>query len=393
MGVLACQSSNPLDNILQDSRLQYVLEQADTYEVQIRYTQIDRDANNNPTFKTYDFNVDSSVYFYPASSVKMPVAFLAMERINELRKEKNIPFLNVSSTIEIDSTQAGQSEVRTDSTSMNGLPNVAHYVKKIFAVSDNDAFNRLYEFLGRQYINEQLQAKGMQDSRIMHRLSVWSLDNAVTNPLRFVDGDSILYKQDEQIDQTNYPITAIPKGVAYFKNDEKIEEPFDFGAKNRFSIADLERSLKAIIFPDATAQNERFDLTAENYQYLYKVMSTLPREHEFPKYDTTEYYDSYVKFFLFGDKKEPIPEHIRIFNKVGYAYGYLTDCAYIVDFKKNIEFFLTATIHVNANQIYNDNTYEYDEVGIPFLANLGRAVYDYEVNRKRPNKPDLSKFR
>jgi len=100
-----------------------------------------------------------------------------------------------------------------------------------------------------------------------------------------------------------------------------------------------------------------------------------------------------VKFLLFGDSMEPIPASIRIFNKVGQAYGYLIDNAYVVDFEAGVEFLLTAVIQVNANQIYNDDTYEYDEIGFPFLARLGRAAYEHELRRERPRRPDLSRFR
>ncbi len=71
-----------------------------------------------------------------------------------------------------------------------------------------------------------------------------------------------------------------------------------------------------------------------------------------------------------------MPNHIEIFNKVGYAYGYLTDCAYIINKKSNKKYLITATIHVNKNQIYNDGVYEYEyeTIGIPFLAQLGREL-------------------
>ncbi len=122
-------------------------------------------------------------------------------------------------------------------------------------------------------------------------------------------------------------------------------------------------------------------------------MSMLPRESRFPGYDSSEYYDSYVKYFMFGDSKEKIPENIRIFNKVGMAYGFLTDVAYIVDFKNNVEFMLSAVIHVNNNEIYNDDNYEYDEIGIPFLAELGRIIYNFELKRERKHIPDLTEFK
>jgi len=109
-------------------------------------------------------------------------------------------------------------------------------------------------------------------------------------------------------------------------------------------------------------------------------MKALPREAGF---DEKEYYDSYCKFFLFGDKRGRIPEHIKIYNKVGFAYGTLTDCAYIQDTQTGVEFLLTATILVNRDGIFNDNAYEYEETGIPFLAALGRELHNMEINIKK----------
>jgi hypothetical protein len=99
-----------------------------------------------------------------------------------------------------------------------------------------------------------------------------------------------------------------------------------------------------------------------------------------------------VKFFLFGARRRR-SLHIRVFNKVGEAYGYLIDDAYVADFDAGVEFLLTAVIQVNADQIYNDDLYEYEEVGRPFLARLGRAVYEHELKRERARRPDLSRFR
>ena len=45
-----------------------------------------------------------------------------------------------------------------------------------------------------------------------------------------------------------------------------------------------------------------------------------------------------LKYFLFGDSKQPIPGSFRIYNKVGQAYGYLLDDAYVVDLDEGVEF-------------------------------------------------------
>ncbi len=71
----------------------------------------------------------------------------------------------------------------------------------------------------------------------------------------------------------------------------------------------------------------------------------------------------------------------------------LIDVAYIADFDKNIEFFLSAAINCNTDGIVNDDKYAYDSIGFPFMKNLGRVIYDYELKRKRTYLPDLSLFK
>src|SRR6266853_5181236 len=46
-----------------------ILKNKKAWNVQVIYTQINRDKNNVPSFKDYYFNVDASKYFYPASTV------------------------------------------------------------------------------------------------------------------------------------------------------------------------------------------------------------------------------------------------------------------------------------------------------------------------------------
>ncbi|MCX7874746.1 MAG: class A beta-lactamase-related serine hydrolase [Melioribacteraceae bacterium] len=394
--VISFNFSNAQNNIIENllvNNPQYfstVLSNIDTFEVQIIYTQIDRDRNNFPNFKTYKYRVDPKKYFYPASTVKFPVAILALEKINNLK----INGLTKHTSLKIDSVRSSQTPVEIDTSSFNGLPSVANYVKKIFLVSDNDAYNRLYEFLGQEYINEQLHKKGFKDAKIVHRfIPLSSEENRYTNPIIFYEKDKILFKQPEAYNKKNYffDLKGTVKGIGYLNSkDSLINKPFDFSNKNYISLEVLHNLLMSIIFPETN--KKKFNLTSEDYKFLYKYMSMLPHESKKPTYDST-YYDSYVKYFLFGDSKENIPNNFRIFNKVGLAYGYLTDVAYIVDFENKVEFLLSATIHVNKNKIYNDGIYEYSEIGLPFLSKLGKVIYEYELNRKKKFLPDLSKFK
>ena len=361
-------------------------------KIQIIYTQIDRQANNQPVFKTYYFNVDSADYFYPASTVKLPVAMLALQKLHELR----LPGLDRNSSMVSESAWSGQTPVYNDPTTPDGRPTVAQYVKKILLVSDNDAFNRLYEFLGQGYINESLHKMGYADAEILHRLDIFLSpdENRHTNPVRFLDpGGRLLYGQPMQYNEAKYSQRSDSLGSGYFSSGQLVQHAMNFSGKNRISLDDLTGILKSVLFPAAVPARQRFNLTPEDYRFVRQYMSQFPRETSYPTYDTALYGDAFVKFLLYGGQKKTLPKTLRIFNKVGDAYGCLTDVAYMADFDKNIEFMLSARIYCNTDGVLGDDKYDYENTGFPFMQHLGEIIYDYELNRTRARKPDLNEFK
>lgn len=397
-GKKLARKNDPLTRILaelqRDSIGREVLKNKDLYEIQIIYTQIDRDPQGKPHFTSFWYNVDSTRYFYPASTVKMPLALLALEKINHLRRS-GYPRLTRNTFYGLDSLRIFQQRYTTDPTAPNGKPSIAHDVRQVFAVSDNLAYNHLFEFLGRDYINRALREKGYTRTGILHRFNFPGRDNRYASPITFYDATSGIFKLGERFDEYKWenPQHATHKGKGFINAaDSLVRQPFEFKTKNWFALTDMEKMLRAVIFPDAVPEQNRFFLTDDDYKFLRQYMGIFPRECDYPKYDST-FHDGYVKFFLFGDSKEKRDGNIRLFNKVGVAYGTLTDVAYVVDFEKNVEFMLAATILCNSDGIFNDDSYDYDKIGFPFLAKLGRAVYDFELKRTRNGKPDLGKFR
>ncbi|MDF4221803.1 serine hydrolase [Maribacter sp. M208] len=342
-----------------DPKIKRVMDSINSYEVQIIYTQINR-RNDSISFTDYEFQVNDSSYFYPASTVKFPVAVLALEK------------LNLTDTLSINTKYYIEGDT-IEST-------VANDISKIFAVSDNLANNRLMEFLGFEAINQNLKEKGISPVRLSHRVGYHS-DDLRTKPLIIYLNDSttgitqsLLNKTPERLKLLN-----VEKGIGYYEGDELIEEAFDFSQKNYYPITTQHNLLKRVLFPQMFKEVERFNISEKQREHLLNAMHTTPQHIG---YDPATYYDGYCKFFMYGDTKKNIPESIEIYNKVGFAYGTLTDCAYIKDTKNNIDFLLTATILVNKDGIFNDDAYEYDEIGIPFLAQLGREIYQQELNRK-----------
>ncbi len=385
------KNKTPLYQIISEQFPQYE-RRAERLEIQVLYTRIDRDANNQPTFDTYRFRDDSAKYFYPASTIKLPLVLLALEKMNQLRTSGVDKFTSVY----FDSVYSGQRSVRADPTSESGLPSIAHFCKKILMVSDNESANCLYEFLGQKAANEALRNKGY-NARILQRLERGGTpdQNRHTEAVRFVRDGMTLYSQPMLInpDSIRAPRVVL-KGNGYWQAGKLVRKPFDFTYKNSLSLQDQQKMLMAIVFPQSVPEKNRFDLSEEDRRFILQYMSQLPRESTYPDYRSDpSLVDATCKLLMFGGTKSRIPDNIRIFNKVGGAYGYLIDNAYIIDFENGVEFFLSAVINTNTDGIYNDDKYEYERLGYPFLRDLGQAIYKYELSRTRKHKPDLSEFK
>ncbi|MDQ7947865.1 MAG: serine hydrolase, partial [Pedobacter sp.] len=344
-----------------------VLNHPQKNEVQIMYTQVTRDKNNKPTFKTFSYNANPKHYFYPASTVKLAAVIFALEKVNQL-KAKGV---TAEMTMITDSSFKGQTKVLKDESAANGKPSIAHYVKKILLTSDNDAFNRLFEFIGRAEINAKLKKYGLTHSRILNRLAIGDGGESArhTNPIDFYQDNQLIYHQDAQYDDRDYPLdlTNLLVGKGYLNSkDELVNEPYSFANKNVFTVADQQALMMRLILPEAFPAKDRFKLTAADYQLIYTYMSKLPTESDYPKYDLNEFWPTYAKMLYYGREKNAILDpDIRIFNKYGDSYGFIIDNSYFVDFKNKIEYFLTAVVQSNEDGIYNDNKYEYETVCYP----------------------------
>ena len=383
--VLGCNSkpknSSLLLEILKDSKesiIKKVQSDLNTHEVQILYTRIHRDSSGLPKFERHNFQVNSKQYFYPASTVKFPVAILALQKIRKLQSQ-GIP---VTADTPFKVLFSENLIKKTDSTHPKNNLTIAHLIKKIFLVSDNMAYNYLFDFIGSDDANKAIHNIGITNFNLSHKFSDSENENSTPRFIFFNQKGDTIYNQapiisNQKIKNTN--LGGVLKGKGYIKDGILIGESMDFSEKNYVSISALHQILERIIFPKLFSKKKQFTIEPEDYFFLRYWMSRTPNEVTIPFYDRETFFDSYCKFFIYGDKKGEMTNNIRIYNKVGLAYGTATDVAYVKD-SNGVEFFLTATILTNKNEIFNDNTYEYDELGIPFLAAVGREIYKFEKN-------------
>jgi hypothetical protein len=366
------------DSILNSSPiLKQVSQSKDKFRLQIIYTQVNKNGGKQ-SFTTYYFNVSPSNYFYCASLVKLPVSILAFQKLNELN-------IDAGTIMFTDSSVACHKKVKADTSAENKFPSINHYIKKMFLVSDNSAYSRVYEFLGIDYMHQNFTKWGFPNIRIINRYDggCGGENNFITNPVSFYNSQmKLIYSQKEQraAGKYSHPLGEVTVGKGYFDSkNRKVNSPKNFTYMNYFTLSDCHNILLELIY---NAEN-KFKLDNDQRNFLIKYLTMLPRDSEFPKYRGKEYYDSYKKYLHYGDTKKNITNtNLQITNIVGQSYGFLADCARFYDKKNNFEFMLSAALYVNDDEIINDGKYEYATIGFPFLAELGRAFYKYELKMK-----------
>jgi hypothetical protein len=362
-----------------------VLSQPNKYKLQVIYTRIDRDKKNEPSFKEYKFHVNKN-YFYPASVIKLPVSLVALIKLQSL-SEKGI---DRETGMITDSAFYCQKKIRSDTGTLSDLPTVGNYIRKMLLVSDNNACARTYEFIGCDYLHAKLEELGYENIRIVNRLDgACQGDTAKTTPPVYFlnEKNDTLYKQPLTFSEfkKTHPIENSRVGKM---NSEK-----DFARHNYLPLQDLHDMMRRIVFNEHLSGHDKLPLSEDNWKFMMKQLGMMPKESEYPKYDKKTYYDSYKKYFIYGSAAATIKsDTLRIFNIVGRAYGFLIDCAYIIDYKNKVEFLLSSSIYVNERNTFGTGRYEYDQIGLPFLRDLSKVIYSYERERTKNHEPDLKEF-
>ena len=337
----------------ESSIVKKVLKNPKKYEFQILLTEL-IERKNKFKLKRKKLLVNNNNYFYPASTIKLPIALLTIEKINEN------PILNLNSSFLIEG----------DTT----LTTFKKEILNLFVLSSNESYNRLFEFLGQDYINSKLIEKGFKNFRISHRLSTIKSGNLKTKEIKFYKDKELVHIQKSIYNKplNKLKLKKLNKGVGFFKDNKLIDKPMNFSYKNYFSIKGLNDIIISLFFPNVL-KNKKFNLSKIQLEFIKYSMSTTPSDLG---YSNNEYQDNYTKFFIFGNRDEMI--NTIIYNKVGNAYGYSIDNAYIYNKKSDRHFILTASIYTNENNILNDNIYEYDEISIPFLSEIGIILTNHK---------------
>ncbi len=369
---------NVIEQILHsDERLAPLVSDADRHRLQVVLGQIEETGDGTPRLLQHAFRAEAE-YFYPASSIKLCAAVAALERLAELRASTGEP-IDEATPLVFQALFDDEVRERKDPSNLaSGRITVGHEIRKLFLVSDNVAYNRLYELVGPAFLNRSMHRAGLGSARIVHRLSE-ARTPAENRRMPRIDfrGEGFRYRLPERLDRLDLepiPVGGLAIGQGFMRSGQLIEKPLDFREKNRMSLADLQRALCKVVRPEVDTGGSGFALSEDQRALLLEPMRQMPRQSENPVYDPRDYPDDYVKFLLPGLERVVSKDRLEIYNKVGQAYGFSIENAYVVDIETGRAFFLAAVLYTNSDGVLNDDRYEYDEVALPFLADLGESV-------------------
>ena len=366
--LLSC-NSNPIESALKsDPYFKEIVKDKEDYEIQVMLTKVNHD-NTKIDFQNYQYQHDENQYFYPASTIKLPIVVLTLKKINDLRSKGSD--ITLKSKIVLN-TKDNYSNFKLQ----DSITSFQNIIADIFLVSDNSASNILIDFIGYNYFNDEMQNAGFDKTYLNHKFnpdpyvnSTWQISDLDNNIISSInDNQKIIIANDK----TN----GLNKGERRYFNGEILDESLNFSKKNRFSITDMHNLIKYIFYPEIFDKANAFNLNVEDYDFIRYWMSRFTYEDIGEKFIGDEnFFETYNKFFIHGDEQSVSNEQIRVYNKIGQAYGTSIDNGLIKNYQNNVEFILTSTIYTNKNKVINDNLYEYDDIAVPFLAKLSRAIY------------------
>lgn len=346
------------------------------HAIQLRRVRVLRDDDGMQRFETRDYGLHPRRWFPAASVTKLPMALLMAEAVQAAGG-------GADSVLRLDAAPAS-GEWGDESLD----DNFARGIDRTFAVSENRPYNRWYDMLGGERIHRRLAELGYPHVRLISRLGSSDIEaNRRTGggALLSADGRELRRFPAGIASSRRFPFGRVSFGDGWQNDDGSvIHGPHDFSHANFLSLADSLRMLQAFVSPESVPAAQRWKIDGALRARLLRAMALRPRESESPRYPEAEHPDGYARWFFVGDGRARYPDGLTVFGKSGMAYGSLSEVAYVVDRDSGVECMLAASIQVNADGILNDDRYEYDTVGIPFMAAWARAVLDVE----RAAKPD-----
>lgn len=298
-------------------------------------------------YTTSSLGADSSLYFYPASLVKLPTILAAMQKANATGAEWNqaVPLTGSAPCSKSEFSKQARSSLLKHYKDMS----LASLTKRIALVSDNEAYNRLLDFAGPLEVNALLAHLGYGNSQVFRRFKTCCESCNTIGPA------SELW----QVNARKKPVlkgkwgstTWSPKPGTFYSclsiGDPLKSQPKDFSQHNRLLLRHVHDLWLKLVWPQLFPSKKGWPILteAQRVQFL-QWCSQSPREGDHRKYQDEKLYPTYLKKYLVygspsndndyvsysrnGRTVELLDEPVST-NIVGQSYGWYSDVSWLHD--------------------------------------------------------------
>lgn len=361
--------------------LQAALDHSVEQRVQILVSEVVPDGHGGHRLNRFGYRVGAE-YFYPASCIKLCAAVAALQCLEALQASHGCGDL-LETPMEIAPLFTGDLAQTDDASNLSGgRITVGHEIRKLALVSDNRAFNRLYDLVGHDALNRSMQELGLSSTVVNHRLSESRVipdpraSAAVT--LRPATGPAVTVPARHSTLSLTNLAARLQVGEAYMKGEQRVSEPMDFSTRNGISLQHLQDLLIQVVAPEIDLGAPRLRLEESHRRFLVEALTQPASESLNPVYGASEYPTDAYKTLLPGVRRvlpEQRPGHrVECASKIGQAYGFTIENACLRNPVNGRTVFVSAVIYTNADGVLNDDQYEYAQVALPFMADLGEWV-------------------
>lgn len=334
------------------------------HRVQILVTRVD-----GGVVRRNGYRADEEL-FYPASAIKTFVAVAALRELQRLRAED--PSLTVDTPLYLCRLSDDKCRLTRDPSNVaSGRITIGHEIRKMLLVSNNVAFNRLYDLVGHHRLNDTFRHLGLDSVRLRHRFLGGPEGGRVSPPM--VLGSVHLPRRVSAFPVGAAPAARTDIGAAYYDEAGELHRgAADFRFKNYASLRDLQRLLIGVVMPEL-AGAPTLGLDPEHRQFLLAAMAEDPRASENPEYVGARHDIEHHKTLLRGARRAFDDADLDCVSKSGRAYGFEIDNAYLRHAPSGRALFVTAAVYANPNRVINDNGYAY-HLTRAFMEALGEEL-------------------
>lgn len=335
------------------------------HRVQVLVTRIGADGR----VTEHRFRVDEELV-YPASAIKTFVAVAALRELQRLQADT--PGLSLETPLFFCRQGEDKCGLTSDPTNTDGgRITLGHEIRKMQLVSNNVAFNRLYDFVGHAQLNTSFAALGMHSVRIRARFQGGAEGGRVSPPFNI--GTVRVPERVSKVPLSPAPAHHTDVGESFYDDDGKLQErPADFRFKNYASLRDLQRLMIGLVRPNLVGAPD-LGLTEDHRWFLIRAMEEDPRESNNPEYAGARYDIERYKTLLAGARRAVGADALRCVSKSGRAYGFEVDNAYLEHRPSGAAMFVSVAVYANPNRVINDNGYAY-HLTRAFVSSLGEEL-------------------